>query len=63
EVVKVGLPLREENIVDFMRAKRPILDTYIGNYFALKGIDIEALKERMRRTMQCDEAVPGLQTT
>jgi len=63
EVVKVGLPLKEDSIVDFMRAKRPILDTYIGNYFALKGIDIEALKERMRRTMQCDEAVPGLQTT
>jgi len=47
ELVKVGLPLKEESIVDFMREKRPILDDYIKDYFAQKGLDLDALKERV----------------
>ncbi|MBN1591939.1 MAG: hypothetical protein JW941_01675 [Candidatus Coatesbacteria bacterium] len=47
EFMKVGLPLKEESIVEFMRAKRPILDDYIKQYFTRKGVDIDALKERV----------------
>jgi len=47
EFMKVGLPLKEERIVDFIREKRPILDDYIKDYFAQKGLDVEALKERV----------------
>ena len=36
-----------QNIVDFMREKRPILDEYIKGYFARKGVDIDELKERV----------------
>ena len=34
-------------LVDFMREKRPILDDYIKDYFARKGLDLNALKERV----------------
>ncbi len=47
EFMKVGLLLKEESIVEFMREKRPILDDYIKDYFARKGLDIQALKERV----------------
>jgi len=47
EFMKVGLPLKEQSIVDFMREKRPILDDYIKDYFARKGLDIDELKERV----------------
>ena len=47
EFMKVGLPLKEESIVDFMREKRPILDDYIREYFTRKGLDIDVLKERV----------------
>ncbi|MCD6326376.1 hypothetical protein J7M28_02320 [bacterium] len=47
EFMKVGLPLKEESIVDFMREKRAILDDHINDYFAQKGEDVEALKERV----------------
>lgn len=55
EVVKVGLPLKEESIMDFMRAKRPILDEYITDYFARRGADVDELKERVRGTTHCPE--------
>ncbi len=47
EFMKVGLPLKEESIVDFMREKRPILDDYIKDYFVQNGLDLYELKERV----------------
>ena len=48
EFAKVGLPLKEESVVDFMREKRPILDDYIEGYFAQRQVNLETLKGRLR---------------
>ncbi|OGL45913.1 MAG: hypothetical protein A2161_02040 [Candidatus Schekmanbacteria bacterium RBG_13_48_7] len=46
ETFHVGLPLKQEYIVEFMEKKRPILDEYIQSYFKKKGMDIGALKAK-----------------
>lgn len=48
EFLHVGLPLKEERIGEFIREKRPIVDDYINGYFERRGLDIEALKARVR---------------
>jgi len=59
EILHVGLPLKEEYIVEFMRKKRPILDEYIHGYFKEKNMDIESLITKLKSKLDSENSSAG----
>lgn len=55
DIFKVGFPLRDEYITEFMLTKRPILDDYIQTYFKKRNLDIGELKANLKAKKEQDQ--------